>query len=88
MMTKNEKLVCINDNKTDDILFKNNFTLIKGNIYYYKTRTIADDIIFLEEDNNKDIAFFTNGGSKGGIEYYFITLAEWRNQQIDSILLD
>jgi hypothetical protein len=87
-MNKSEKLICINDNKTDDILFSNNFTLIKGNIYCYNTRTIGDDIISLEEDNNKDVGFFPHGGSKGGMEYYFITLADWRAKQIDSILND
>ena len=83
MYNKGTKLVCIKSDGRleDDIMFKEEFSLIVGKTYQYKTRTIGDDIIGISESNSC-VGFFPHGV----MEKYFVTLAESRDNRLNEIL--
>ena len=67
-----DKVICIKN-------FKEHMT--KGNMYEVSDAIAFDVVIFSGKGDEK--FYFTNC-----FDRYFITLAEWRNEQINSILND
>lgn len=91
-MKKGTKLVCIKNDelKEYDVILGKKFSLVIGDVYTYIDRTMGDDVIGREMEKSRElVGFFSTGRkSKPSSEYYFTTLSEWREEQLNSILDD
>jgi len=90
-MEFNKKLVCINTELSDwigRIATHRGFLMEKGRVYYFKSRTMVDDVVGMFPDKNGCLGFFPHGT----LEDYFQPLEDWlvanREKQLDSLNLD
>jgi hypothetical protein len=92
MIKQGDKVLCIKD-----FISKDEKSYIKGNLYevvmihnlHLRIVTIQNYVEKTPTGTSTQINFFSIGHSSMNNFYeYFITLAEWRNQQIDKILED
>jgi hypothetical protein len=93
MIKKGDKVFCI---KEQEYIFYdgNRYTHLRGNIYEVLNIRVSDKILFIQtQENYNDInglwfSLDDNNHYRKTFSDYFITLAEWRDKQIDSILED
>lgn len=86
-MEFNKKLVCINTELKDSVFIRG-LLMEKGRVYYFKSRTMGDDVVGMFPDKNGCLGFFPHGT----LEDFFQPLEDWlvdhREKQLDSLNLD
>ena len=94
MIKKGDKVFCI---KEQEYIFGGNrkHTHLRGNIYEVLNIRVSDKLLYIQTQENYndsiDGLWFSlddNNHNRKIFSDYFITLAEWRDKQIDSILKD